>query len=109
MRAASTWFLWSILTLCIWIILIFGPATTWIHHGSLVPLLVLWVSPAWLLVRCWPRAACVLLVAQLTSFAATWVPSSHLVPQNISLAALMIAVGSLGGMGMLVWREWRGR
>jgi hypothetical protein len=99
----SLWLLivWALVTLVVWVLLMFGPSTTSIHQGSLIPLLLLWAAPAVLLFR-WHRIAfLVVAVAQFVLFASTWVPWNENVNGPLSLWCAALGSTSVLLLGAL--------
>lgn len=63
---------WGLLTLIAWVLVQYGPGTTIIHQGSLVPLLTLWTIPVVALAR-WSRNALVAIaMVQFILFLSVW-------------------------------------
>jgi hypothetical protein len=98
-------FAWAVLTLAVWVALLFDPNTAFIHHGSFVPLLILFPLGALALWRLHPVAFAVVAVVQSITFLLTWlVRPAHWpeVPVSGSAVALMLVAAMAAGV--VVWR-----
>ena len=85
---------WLVLTLALWLALMFFPDGTMVHQGSyVVPLLLLGVLTAWTLLLS-RRLFAALALLQLALFTLTWMPPSlpgSAVPQPFALAAAALS------------------
>lgn len=91
---------WSLATLAVWVVLMFGPATTLIHQGSLVPLVVMWAIPVLGLIRAFPLLFWPFLALQFSALIAVWGPPSHLAAGP--LATWTPVATTLGTVGLLL-------
>jgi hypothetical protein len=93
---------WSLFTLFLWVLLMFGPATTSIHQGSLAPLLLLFAVPLLLVFAYSWRWFVLLAVVQFASFVTTWWPSSPTITGTVNPSAMIIDLICLFGAVWLV-------
>ena len=100
-HAASLITGWGLLTLLVWVLLLFGPGTTIIHQGSLVPLLTLWTLPVVVLARWWRGSVIVVALAQLILFATIWTTPWSPPEGPLSMGALMLLLTSILLFGIL--------
>ncbi len=107
-RAERLTLLFALLSLIVWIVLMFGPGTTVIHQGSYATFLLLFALLA-LGVVALPRLLAVLLVTlHIGWFFTVWIftspANSYALPNAIMIVwSLMLA----GGIGALAWRSAR--
>lgn len=89
---------WAWLTLFVWAALMFGPATTLIHQGTLaLPL----VFTAVLMVLAWSVHSGVfaaLALWQVVNAATTWLPASHAITGPLQPAALVTLLLGVAGL-----------
>lgn len=109
LQSGSTFLaLWSGLTLAVWVLLMFGPATTIIHQGSLVPLLVLFAFPLVTVYRWSPSAYAVIAVVQLSFFFTTWSAPGRVMKGSFSFAAALLAFIAFAAIALLLISSRRG-
>ena len=82
----------SLISLIFWILVMFGPATTVIHHGSYATMILLFTGLAALIARLPAFLSYFLLAFQIVVFAVTWILTTPLTPPNTLIVAPNIFV-----------------
>jgi hypothetical protein len=93
---------WALLTLLLWALIMFGPGTTFIHQGSLAPLLVLFSIPSLFILICSRWWFILLALAQFISFVTTWWPVPPGVSAKHSSISLTVGLFCLAGLAWCV-------
>jgi hypothetical protein len=100
---------WSALTLVAWILLMFGPGTTIIHQGSLVPLLLFWALPVVMLARWNGSMVALIAIAQMFLFISVWAPANSTTSPHLAIGSFATALSCAFLIGSLIVAAWRNR
>lgn len=88
--------LWTLLTLAVWVLLMFGPATTLIHQGVLSTVMVTFLMLMLAAYHVSPWVFGTLAILQVAHFSITWLPASRVLksaaidPAGIALTAVTV-------------------
>src|SRR5262249_52114064 len=102
-HAAFAW--WTMATLAIWCLMMFGRDPAVIILGSYAPMLALFaLLAAWCsLAGSWVLAA--VAVLQAASFVTTWAVANQAIASPLDQRALGLALAATIALGTMVWRE----
>jgi hypothetical protein len=82
-----------------WVLMMFGPATTVLHHGSYAAVILLWVGLSGVAVRASGRWSATIVAFQVVFFTAVW--ARNLPGPDVAVHAGHAAVAAMAGVVVL--------